>query len=78
MGSDISCKILGIKSVKIRMYDGTVKTLAQVRSIPKLRNNVISMGVPDAVGYKFAVQGGFMKVSKGILVVMKAIRIRNL
>ena len=36
------------------------------------------MGVLDVAGYNFAVQGGAMKVSKGILVVMKAIRIENL
>ena len=36
------------------------------------------MGNLDVDGYKFVVQDGVMKVSKGILVVMKAIRIENL
>ena len=36
------------------------------------------MGVLDSVGYKFAVQGGVIEVSKVILVVMKEKRIGNL
>ena len=78
MGNDISYKILGIESVKIRMYYCTVKTLNEVRHVPELRKNLISMGVMDVVGYKFVVQGGIMKVYKSTLVVMKAIRIGNL
>ena len=29
MGNDISCKFLGIRSVKIRMYDGTMKKIGR-------------------------------------------------
>ena len=36
------------------------------------------MGVLDNVGYKFAVQGGVMKISKGILTVMKENIVGNL
>ena len=42
MGNDISCKIIGIRSVKIRMYDGNVKTLARVMCVPEIRKNHIS------------------------------------
>ena len=77
MGNDISCKILRIRIIKIRMYDGTVKTLTEVRHVPELRKNLIYVGVLNTAGYKFVVQGGVMKVSKGILMVMKAIRMRT-
>jgi hypothetical protein len=43
-----------------------------VRHVPELRKNLISLGVLDIGGYKSIVQGGFMKVYKGILLVMKA------
>ena len=49
-----------------------------MRHVPELRKNLISMGVLDDAGYKFTVQGGVMKISKGILVVMKENRIGNL
>jgi hypothetical protein len=60
------------------MYDGTVRMLTDVRHVPELRKNLISLGVLDSGGYKCTVQGGVLKVSKGILVVMKAKRIENL
>ena len=47
------------------MYDGTVKTLIEVRHVLELRKNMISMGVLDDASYMFAVQGAVMKVSKG-------------
>ena len=60
------------------MCDGIVRTLTDVRYVPKLRKNLISMGVLDNVAYKFAVQGGVMKILKGILVVMKENRVGNM
>jgi hypothetical protein len=57
------------------MFDGIVRTLIDVRHVPKLKKNLISLGVLDSRGYKFAGQGGALKVSKGILVVMKATNI---
>jgi hypothetical protein len=78
MGNDFSCKIVGVGSVQIRMHDGSVRTLTDVRHVPELRNNLVSLGVLDFAGYRCTTQGGALKVSKGILVVMKAKRIGNL
>jgi hypothetical protein len=49
------------------MYDGYVRTLTDVRHVPELRKNLISLGVLDFAGYKCTVQGGVLKVFKGIL-----------
>jgi hypothetical protein len=78
MGNDFSCKIVGVGSIWIKMHDGSVTTLIDVRHVPELINNLISLGVLYSVGYKCTTQGGVLKVSKDILVVMKAKRIRNL
>jgi hypothetical protein len=78
MGNDISCKVVGIGSIRIKMFDGTVKIPIDVRHIPELRKNLISLGVLDTGGYKSIVQGGVMKVYKGILLVMKAKKVGNL
>jgi hypothetical protein len=78
MGNDISCKIVGIGSIRVKMYDGTIRTLTDVRHVPELRKNLIYLGVLDSGGYKCTVQGGVLKVFKGILVVMKDKRIENL
>jgi hypothetical protein len=64
MGNDISCKVVGIGSIRIKMFDGTVKILTDVRHVPELRKNLIYLGVLDTGGYKSIVQGGVMKVYK--------------
>ena len=60
------------------MFDGTNKILTDVRHVPELRKNLISLGLLDTNGYKTFIQGGVMKVYKGILLVMKAKKVRNL
>ena len=37
MGNDASCKVIGIGTIKIRMLDGVVRTLGDVRHVPELR-----------------------------------------
>jgi hypothetical protein len=59
------------------MFDGYVKILTNVRHVPELRKNLISLGVLDTRGYKSIVQGRIMKVYKGILLVMKAKKVEN-
>ena len=77
-GNDISSKVVGIGSIRIKMFDGSVKILTNMRHVPQLRKNLISLGVLDTRGYKSIVQGGFMKVYNGILLVMKAKKVGNM
>lgn len=42
-----ACKIVGIGYIKIEMFDGITKTLEQVRHVPKLKKNLISLGLLD-------------------------------
>jgi hypothetical protein len=51
MGNDISCKVVGIGSIRIKMFDGTFKILTDMRHLPKLRKNLISLEVLDTGGY---------------------------
>lgn len=47
MGNDQPCKIEGVGSVKICMFDGVNRTLTHVRFIPNMIKNLISLGVLD-------------------------------
>ena len=78
IGNNESFQTVGIGNVKIKMYDGTVKTLSNVRHVPDLKKNLISLGISDSSGYKFTGQNGVLKVSKGALVVMKVEKVGNL
>jgi hypothetical protein len=78
MGNDISCKVVGIGSIRIKMFDGIVKILIDVRHVHELRKNLISWRVLDTGGYKSIVQGGVMKVYKEILLVVKEKNVGNM
>ena len=53
------------------MFDGTIRTLTDVRYIPKMKRNLISVSALDAKGYKYSGGNSVLKVTKGSLVVMK-------
>eukprot|EP00253_Pinus_taeda_P018596 PITA_18596 len=78
MGNDVTCNIVGIGSIQLQMFDGTTRILTDVRHVPDLRKNLISLGALDSNGYKTVIQGGVMKIYKGILLVMKAKKVGNL
>jgi len=70
LGDGTACKITGVGTVKIRMYDGTVRTLGGVRYAPRLRRNLISLGTLDSGGCSFSAQGGALEVVRGPMLVM--------
>lgn len=53
------------------MFDGAIRTLTDVRYVPDLRKSLISLDTLEAAGYSFTGDGGYLKVKKGALVVMK-------
>ena len=71
MGNNSSCKIVSIRTVKINMFDGIVRTLIDIRHILDLKRNLISLSTPHLNGYKFISEGGVIMVNRGTLVVMK-------
>ncbi|GKA51926.1 retrovirus-related pol polyprotein from transposon TNT 1-94 [Tanacetum coccineum] len=58
--------------VDYKSADGVVRTLTDVRHVPDLKKNLISLGVLDSKGFKYTSENGVLRVSKGALVVMKA------
>lgn len=78
MGNNIACSIVGIDTISIRMFDGTIKTLMNMRHVPELKRNLISFRTFDDSGHAFKVEKGQLKVSKGILVVMRSVKRNSL
>ncbi|KAK8926176.1 hypothetical protein KSP39_PZI018366 [Platanthera zijinensis] len=74
MGNNSECRTMRIGSIRIKMFDGTVRTLTDVRYVPDLRKSLISLGTLEAAGYSYTGDGGYLKVKKGALVVMKGER----
>ena len=73
-----ACNVVGIGNVKIRMQDGIERTLTNVRHIPELKKNLISLGTLDMVGCTIKAGNGVLKVYKGSLVAMKGVRVNGL
>ena len=71
MGINTTCKVVGVGSVKMKMFDGMVRTLIDVRYVLGLKKNLISWGTLDKIGCRITCEGGVMKVVRGSLVVMK-------
>ena len=71
MANGTQSRIAGVGTVRIRMFDGVVRTVTGVRHVPGLKRNLISLGTLDARGYRYSSQGGALKVSKGAMVVLK-------
>ncbi|KAG8478618.1 hypothetical protein CXB51_028426 [Gossypium anomalum] len=71
MGNDSSSKVVGIGTVKIKMHDGTIRTLSDVRYVPDLRKNLISLSILDLKGCRINIESSGIKVSRGALVLLK-------
>ena len=62
MGNDVSCKTVGIGTIKIKMHDGIIRTLTEVRHVPELKKNLISIGIMDGKGFKCNTKNWVMKI----------------
>ncbi|KAK3040256.1 hypothetical protein RJ639_028171 [Escallonia herrerae] len=76
--NDVACKVVGIGSIQIRMHNGIVRTLTNVRHVLEVRKNLISLGTLDSNSCSYQVAGGVMRIMKGALVVMKGLKQNSL
>ena len=68
MGNDHALEIVGMGTVKIKMFDGSIRSLQGVRHVKGLKKNLLSIGQLDELGCKTHIEGGILKVVKGALV----------
>lgn len=54
LGNDAPSKSVGVGTILIKMHDGIVKTLSDVWQIPKLKENLISLGSSSNPLLRFA------------------------
>ena len=73
MGDDRPCNMEGIAIVQIKMFDGMVRELKEVRYIPQVKKNLISIGTLEALGHAVSVRDGVLKITRGSMVVMKGV-----
>nr|GFB26260.1 retrovirus-related Pol polyprotein from transposon TNT 1-94 [Tanacetum cinerariifolium] len=77
LGDNRECKIRGIGKVRLQLKDGSSFVLHDVRYIPKLKRNLISLGTLEKEGYIVKLQSGKIKVINGSRVVLSGARRDN-
>ena len=78
MGNNSQCKAMGKVTIQIKMHDDMIITLTNIKNVCDLKSNLISFGTFESLACKYTVEGGFLKVSKGALVLMTANRFGSL
>lgn len=71
-------KVIGMDTVKMKMFNRVVQTFSNVRHVFNLKKNLVSLNKLDALGYGFPIKNTFMKVGKYSLAIMKVKKIDNL
>ena len=60
--------------VRIRMFNGVIRTFENVKYVPDLRRNLISLSTLEKKGYEFGGKDGILRVFKGAKNILKAYR----
>ncbi|KAH9697268.1 Integrase catalytic domain-containing protein [Citrus sinensis] len=78
MGNDQPCRTMGIGIIWLKIFDGMIRELKEVRFVPTLKKNLISVGALEAKGYKVTIEDGIMKFTHGAMVILQGVRRHNL
>jgi len=78
MSDDRPCNMKGIGTIQIKMFDGMMWELKEVRYVPQLKRNIISIGDLKTLGLEISIKDGVLKMTKGSMVVLKVVRQNNL
>lgn len=57
-------------NIRLKMHDNTEKVLQEVRYVPELKRNIISLGDLDQSGHSLKADKRILIVFKGYLVIM--------
>jgi len=69
MGDDHPCNVEGIDTVRIKMFDEIIRELKEVRYVPQLKRNLISVGALKTLGLIVSIRDGVLKMTEGLMVV---------
>ena len=64
MGNDTACQMIGIGTIQIKMSDGVLRNLTDVRYIPQIKKKIISVGAVESKGLNVTLENGILEVTK--------------
>jgi len=78
MSDDHLCKVEGTGTVRIKMFDGMVRKLKEVRYISQVKKNLISIGTLKVLSHGVSISDNVLKMTRGSMVVLKGVQRNNL
>ena len=72
MGNNTVCQILGIGNVNLKLHDGIIRELSQVRYVPDQKRNLILLEMLNQIGCSVKIESSWMKIVKGSEVIKKS------
>jgi len=73
MSDDCLCNIKGIGTIFIKMFNRMVWELKEVRYVPQLKKNLISVGALKALDVEVSTRDGVLKMTRGSMVILKGV-----
>ncbi|KAJ0018181.1 hypothetical protein Pint_10108 [Pistacia integerrima] len=67
MSNDRTLEIVGIGTVKLKLFDGIIRTIQGVRHVKGLKKNLLSLGQLDDLGCKSHIENEIMKIVNACL-----------
>lgn len=77
MGNKMTCQVVEISSTRLKLHDGIIRKLLEVRYITKLKRNLISLGMLDQNRCSIKAKNVISKVLKDFIVVITTERHNN-
>ena len=78
MGNNDSWKILDFGYIILRMHDGKNRLLTNVRYVPGLKRNLISLGTLDELGFCYKAQKGHLHIYKHDNLILSGTKVNGL
>ena len=63
----------GIGTVYVTIFDGMLWELKEVRYVPQMKKNLISVDTLQVLGHGVSIRDGVLKITRDSMVVMKGI-----
>ena len=70
--------VMIISTVQIKKFDGIVRELKEVRYVPQLKRNLVSVCSLKTLDLEVSIRDGVLKMTKGSMVVLQGVCRNNL
>ena len=71
VGKKLKLKVEGIGKVHLKLYNGKIRNISNVKYVPTTNVNIISLGEMTSHGYKYVGIGKICKVYKGSCLILQ-------